>query len=109
MRETRSLPDGFVPVVEREERLWLPGLPHAVAALSTIAVFGTVACLGGLLLAALASFVVYLPLTALWLNGGTAIAADAPAPSLTARAQDVLLGLWTVTAWAGAWLTTAAG
>jgi hypothetical protein len=109
MPETRSLPDGFVPAIEREERLWLPGLPHAVAALSTIAVFGSAACLGGLLLAALASFVVYLPLTALWLNGGKAIAPDAPVPSLTARAQDALLGLWTATAWAGAWLMAGAG
>src|SRR3712207_2741329 len=109
MPETRSLPDGFVPAVEREERLWLPVLPHAVAALSTIAVFGTSACLGGLLLATLAGFVFYLPLTALWLNGGKAIAPDAPPPPLTAGAQDGLLGLWTATAWAGAWLTAAAG
>ena len=56
----------------------------------------------GLLLATLASFVVYLPVTALGLNGGRAIPEDAPAPALTVRAQVVLLGLWTLTAWAGA-------
>src|SRR4051812_22433631 len=104
MRETRFQPDAFVPASQHEDRVWLPGLPHAAAALATIVVFGAPACLGGLLLATLASFVVYLPLTALWLNGGAAIAPDAPAPALTAWAQMVLLGLWTVTVWAGAWL-----
>ncbi len=56
----------------------------------------------GLLLATLASFVVYLPVTALALNGGRAIAPDAPAPALTLRVRMVLLVLWTLTAWAGA-------
>src|SRR3954447_17835623 len=87
---------------------WLPGLPHVAAALATYVVFGGQACVAGLLLATLASFVVYLPLTALALNGGQAIDADAAAPVLTARAQVVLLGLWTLTAWAGAALTAAA-
>lgn len=72
------------------------------AALATYFVFGVQACVTGLLLATLASFVVYLPVTALTLNGGRAIAADGPAPALTTRAQIVLLVLWTVTAWAGA-------
>ncbi len=62
----------------------------------------------GLLLATLASFVVYLPVIALALNGGRAIAADAPAPALTLRAQMVLLVLWTLTAWAGAAVAWAA-
>ena len=86
---------------------WLPGLPHAAAALATYLVFGVQACVTGLLLATLASFVVYLPVIALALNGGRAIEADAVAPVLNMKAQIALLGLWTVTAWAGAALTGA--
>lgn len=81
---------------------WLPGLPHAAAALATYFVFGVQGCVTGLLLATLASFVVYLPVIALALNGGRAIEADAPAPALTTQAQVALFGLWTVTAWIGA-------
>jgi hypothetical protein len=83
---------------------WLPGLPHVAAALATYFVFGGQACITGVLLATLASFVVYLPLTALALNGGRPIADDAAAPPLTAKAQAILLGLWTLTAWIGAGL-----
>jgi hypothetical protein len=81
---------------------WLPGLPHAVAGLATYFVFGVQACVTGLLLATLASFVVYLPVIALALNDGQAIAADVPAPVLTTRAHLVLLGMWSITAWLGA-------
>lgn len=98
MRAVRALTGASVAT----DQPWLPGLPHALAGLTTAFAFGLQACLTGLLLATLASFVVYLPLTALALNHGEAIAADAPAPSLTWRAQAVLLGLWTLTAWAGA-------
>ncbi len=91
------------------DRPWLPGLPHAAAGVATWFVFGAQACVTGLLLATLASFVVYLPVTALTLNGGRALGADAPAPVLTTRVQVLLLALWTVTAWAGAGLTAAAG
>src|ERR1700761_3078937 len=87
---------------------WLPGLPHVAAALAAYFVFGAQACVTGLLLATLASFVVYLPVTALTLNDGRPIAPDASAPVLTTRAQLVLLGLWTVTAWAGAALVAIA-
>ncbi len=90
------------------QKPWLPGLPHAVAGLATWAVFGGQACLTGLLFATLASFVVYLPMTALTLNRGAALAPDAPAPVLTGRARLVLLALWTATAWASAALTAAA-
>jgi hypothetical protein len=83
-------------------RHWLPGLPHVAAGLATYFVFGGQACVTGLLLATLASFVIYLPVTALAMNGGQAIAEDAPAPELTVRVQLVLLGLWTLTAWIGA-------
>jgi hypothetical protein len=105
MRAVRALTGG---VGGSTDQPWLPGLPHVAAALATYFVFGGQACVTGLLLATLASFVVYLPLTALALNGGQAIDADAAAPVLTARAQVVLLGLWTLTAWAGAALTAAA-
>ena len=81
---------------------WLPGVPHVLAALATYFVFGGPACMAGMLLATLASFVVYLPVTALTLNGGQPIAEDAPVPPLTVKAQAILLGLWTLTAWAGA-------
>jgi hypothetical protein len=106
MRAVRALTVGFGVSADQP---WLPGLPHVAAALATYFVFGGQACVTGLLLATLASFVVYLPLTALALNGGRAIAADAAAPALTARAQVVLLALWTITAWAGAGMTALAG
>jgi hypothetical protein len=99
MRAVRALTGGYGFSADQP---WLPGLPHVAAALATYFVFGGQACVTGLLLATLASFVVYLPVTALTLNGGRPIAADGPAPVLTTRAQMVLLGLWTLTAWAGA-------
>ncbi len=106
MRAVRALTGGFGISAEQP---WLPGLPHVAAALATYFVFGGEACVTGLLLATLASFIVYLPMTALTLNGGRAIEADAAAPVLTTRAQIVLLGLWTATAWAGAAVTAAGG
>ena len=84
------------------EQPWLPGLPHVMAALATYFVFGGEACVTGLLLATLASFIVFLPVTALTLNGGQAIPEGAPPPVLTIKARAILLGLWTLTAWAGA-------
>ncbi len=101
MRAVRTLTGGF----GHADQPWLPGLPHVAAALATYFVFGGRACVTGLLLATLASFVVYLPLTALALNGGRPIGADAPAPVFSTRSQMLLLGLWTATAWAGAGLT----
>jgi hypothetical protein len=105
MRAVRALTGGL----GHADQPWLPGLPHAAAALATYFVFGGQACVTGLLLATLASFVVYLPLTALTLNGGRPISPDTPAPVLTARTQLVLLGLWTMTAWVGAGLAAAVG
>jgi hypothetical protein len=95
----RALTGGFGSSADQP---WLPGLPHVAAALATYFVFGAQGGVTGLLLATLASFVVYLPVTALALNGGRAIEADGPAPVLTTRAQMALLGLWTITAWGGA-------
>jgi hypothetical protein len=106
MRAVRALTSGFGVSAEQP---WLPGLPHVAAALATYFVFGGQACLTGLLLATVASFVVYLPMTTLALNGWRAIAADRPTPVLTTRAQVVLLGSWTVTAWAGAGVASLAG
>lgn len=99
MRAVRALTGGFSFSADQP---WLPGLPHVAAALATVFVFGGQACVTGLLLATLASFVVYLPITALTLNGGRAIAPEEPTPVLPPKAQAVLLGLWTLTAWAGA-------
>ncbi len=105
MRAVRALTVGYGYSADQP---WLPGLPHVLAALATYFVFGGRACVTGLLLATLASFVVYLPVTALTLNGGRAIAPDAAAPALTTKAQLALLALWTLTAWAGAGLTSIA-
>lgn len=105
MRGVRAL----AGVPGSSEQPWLPGLLHVAAAVATYFVAGGQACVTGLLLATLASFVIYLPVTALSLNGGRPIATDAPAPALTARAQFVLLGLWTLTAWGGAGLAAFAG
>jgi hypothetical protein len=99
MRAVRALSGFSNPSAGQQ---WLPGLPHVAAGLATYFVFGGQACVTGMLLATMASFVVYLPVTALTLNGGRAIPEDATAPALTVRAQVVLLALWTLTAWAGA-------
>ena len=106
MRAVRALTGGFGFSADQP---WLPGLPHVAAALATYFVFGAQGCVTGLILAMLASFIVYLPVTALALNGGQPIASDGPPPVLTIRAQVVLLGLWTLTAWAGAALAVVAG
>ena len=65
-------------------------------------VFGWQACIAALTIASLASFLVYVPMTALALNGGRALGEDAPVPALTARAYAVLLVLWTASVWLGA-------
>ncbi len=105
MRPVRALADA---PADPADRPWFPGLPHAVAGIATYFVFGASACVTGLLLATLAGFVVYLPVTALALNGGRAYATGEPAPALSMRTQLLLLGLWTLTAWLGAALAAAA-
>ena len=77
----------------------LLGLPFVLAACAPAVRFGWSACVAGLLVASLANFLVYLPLTALALNNGNAIREDQPAPRLTARAYATLLALWAVTSW----------
>lgn len=103
---TRS---GLIRPVAAPDRPWLPALPHIAVALVIWPVFGMSAFVTGVLLAALASFVVYLPLTALALNRGQPIRDDAPAPAFTWRAQTALFGLWSATAWLGAGLVSVAG
>ena|SRR5271166_2115835 len=80
----------------------LLGLPFVLAGFGPGFVLGWRACLAALVIASLASFLVYVPLTVLALNGGDALTEDAPVPALTLRAYAVLLLLWTTTAWAGA-------
>ena len=86
----------------RHARGRLLGLPFLLTAATPGLVFGWPACLAAVVLATLASFVVYVPITALALNDGRAIGSDAAVPALTARAYAVLLVLWSVTAWLGA-------
>jgi hypothetical protein len=86
----------------RHSRGRLLGLPFLLAAASSGLVFGWPACLAAVVLSSLASFVVYVPMTALALNDGQAIRGDGPDPALTVRAYVVLLALWSATAWAGA-------
>jgi len=64
--------------------------------------FGWPACIAALMIASLASFLVYVPLTALALNSGQPLAEDAPAPALTAPTYAALLALWATTAWLAA-------
>ena len=82
-----------------ETGTWLPGFAHVAAALMTLPVFGAAACATGLVLTSLISFVVWMPLTAIALNGGAALAEDEAAPVLTPTARIVLFVLWTATAW----------
>jgi hypothetical protein len=80
----------------------LLGLPFVLAVCALGFVFQWRACIGALLVASVASFLVYVPLTALALNGGVALRNDEPAPPLTPRAYVLLFLLWTATAWFGA-------
>ena len=80
----------------------LLGLPFVLAGLVPGTIVGWEVCFAALVIASLASFLVYVPLTALALNGGNPLRADAPVPALTPRAYIVLLVLWTTTVWLGA-------
>ena len=97
-----SLTDRLVLTPDAADRAWLPGLVHVLAACSTAPFLGVLPCISGLLMATLVSFVVFVPLTVLALNGGAALAEDEEAPPLTPMARAILLVLWTVTAWAAA-------
>jgi hypothetical protein len=89
----------------RHARGRLLGLPFVLTAAAAGIAYGPTACAAALLIASMANFLVYLPLTVLTLNGGAALHEDAPAPPLTPRAYVVLFLLWTVTVWVAAALT----
>ena len=80
----------------------LLGLPFVLAACGPGLVFGWSACFSALMFASLATFLVYVPLTVLAMNGGGALGENAPIPPLTFRAYVVLLLLWSATAFLGA-------
>ena len=84
--------------------VWMPGLPHVLAALTVWPVFGAAACATALLMTSLITFVLWLPLTALALNHGEPVPEDAHGPVLTLNARRALLLSWTATAWAVAWM-----
>lgn len=103
MREFRFVPGFITGASAQVDAGWLPGLPHALAGLACGPVFGWQAAGAGLLMAAFASFVLYLPLIALALNQGRPIPSDAATPAMTPAAHGALLALWTLTAWTVAW------
>ena len=80
----------------------LLGLPFVLAACAPGIVFQWRACIAALMIASVASFLVYVPMTALALNNGIALRDEDPAPKLTPRAYTTLFLLWTATAWLGA-------
>ncbi len=80
----------------------LLGLPFVLLAVAPALAFGPRACAAALMIATMANFLVYLPLTVLVLNGGAALREDEAAPALTLRAYLALLLLWTATAWCAA-------
>jgi hypothetical protein len=80
-------------------------LPFVLTAAVPGILFGWQASIMALILASVASFVVFVPMTALALNRGAALPEDATLPPLTARCYVVLLVLWTLAAWLGATLT----
>jgi hypothetical protein len=84
----------------------LLGLPFVVAACAPALVYPLSTCIAALLVAGVASFLVFVPVTALALNGGAALSDDEPLPPLTPRAYVVLLLLWTTSAWLGAALAS---
>jgi hypothetical protein len=102
MRSLRqTTPDLAWPSL-RNARGRLLGLPFVVTAAAPGVVLEWQAWVASLLIASVATFMVYVPLTALVLNSGVALTDDQPAPALTPRAYAVLLVLWTITAWLGA-------
>lgn len=104
-----SLTERVIYAPETADNAWLPGLAHVLVACAAAPVLGIAPCIAGLLMATLVSFVVYVPLTVLALNGGAALADDEEAPTLTPTARLTLLVLWTMTAWAAAGLAAAVG
>jgi hypothetical protein len=84
----------------------LLGLPFVLSACALGFVYSWPVCIAALMVAGVASFLVFVPLTALALNGGVALGYDESPPPLTLRAYAVLFVLWTTSAWLGAALTS---
>ena len=84
----------------------LLGLPFVLSAFAPGLVYAWPVCVAALMVASVASFLVFVPLTAVALNGGAALEDDAPPPPLTPRAYALLFLLWTASAWAGAALVS---
>jgi hypothetical protein len=86
----------------REWRGRMLGLPFVIAACSPALLFGWQVCLAAAVLAILANFIAFVPLTVLALNGGQAMRSDLDVPPLTSRAYLGLLLLWTAAVWVSA-------
>jgi hypothetical protein len=84
----------------------LLGLPFVLSTCALGFVYSGPICIAALMIASVASFLVFVPLTALALNGGVALGDDVPPPPLTPRAYVLLFLLWTTSAWLGAALTS---
>jgi hypothetical protein len=84
----------------------LLGLPFVLAACAPGLVYDWSVCIAALMIASVASFLVFVPLTALALNGGVALNDEQALPPLTPRAYGLLFLLWTTSAWLGAALTS---
>jgi hypothetical protein len=84
----------------------LLGLPFVLSACAPGLVYAWPVCIAALMVASVASFLVFVPLTALALNGGAALDDNAPPPPLTPRAYALLFLLWTSAAWLGAALVS---
>ena len=105
MRSLRQTTTALAWPSLRDTRGRLLGLPFVLATGVPGILFGWQASVAGLIVAGVASFVVFVPMTALALNRGAPLSEDATLPSLTARCYVVLLVLWTAAAWLGAALT----
>lgn len=81
---------------------WLPGLATVAAVIAAAPALGVAACAMGLLVATFLGFVVYIPLTMLFLRRGAPLAADEEPPAATLLVRGLLLVAWIATAWATA-------
>ena len=102
MRQLRQMTHDLTWPSLRDTSGRLLGLPFVVTACAPGFMYPWSVCFAALMVASLATFLVYVPMTALALNGGAALRDDSPAPPLTPRAYVLLLLLWTTTAWLGA-------
>jgi hypothetical protein len=102
MRSLRqTTPDVAWPSL-RDARGRLLGLPFVLTAAVPGILFGWQASVAALIVASVASFVVFVPMTAIALNHGAGLPEDATLPPLTPRCYVVFLMLWTSAAWLGA-------